>query len=138
MHTRTFVAFAFVALAGIAAVMVACSDKDKVTCTPGTLQIMVELDGTANYADTITVSVDNPKLTQTFTHTPNGDNLQIVDVSFPGGYPADKVVTVRVSASGGTTLLGENVFSIHLLPNCSTSFVPIHSFVLGPDGGASD
>lgn len=139
MRTRTFLAFAFVALAGVAVVMVACSDSSKPTCKPNTLQIDVELDGTANYADTLTVTVTAPApgFTQTFAHTPNGDSLQRVDLAFPNGYPADKVVTVRVTATGGTTKLGENVFSIHLLPSCSTAFVPIHSFYL-PDGGATD
>ena len=137
MRTRTFVAFAFVGLAAVASVIVACSDNSKPTCKPNTLQIEVELDGTANYADTIKITVDQPSFTQTAPHTPNGSNLQYVDLTFPNGYPADKVVTVRVQAIGGTAVLGENVFSVHLLPNCSTAFVPLHSYIL-PDGGQTD
>jgi hypothetical protein len=139
MRTRSFVAFAFVGLAAVAAVMVACSDDNIPTCKQDTLQIEVELDGTANYADTIQISVDEPSFTQTAAHTPNGNLLQYIDLTFPGGYPVDKVVTVKVTAIGGTTVLGENVFSVHLLKQCSTAFVPIHGGGFLPvDGGQSD
>jgi hypothetical protein len=130
MRFNTLVAFGLFAAALVAAVTVACSDSPD--CKPGTFALQVELAGTAAFADRIEVSSDTPgaEVMQTFPHDPNGPTLVNLDVAFPAGYPADKTVTLIVRASGATTLLGENVVTIHLLPKCSTAFVTIRSSTL--------
>lgn len=135
MRTRTLVAFAVVALSVIAAVMVACSDNGP-SCKPGLLTLQVELDGTANFADSVVVSSSNPSFTQTFMHTGDGPNLFDVDVDFGGHFPAGQTVTLLVRAMGGSTLLGENIATIHLGDSCSTGFVTIRAETL--DAGPTD
>jgi hypothetical protein len=123
---RSYVALGCVAVAAIAAVVVACSDSGN-NCKPGTLALTIELTGTANFADTITISARDPAINQTVMHHAGDTDLVHVDVTFPNGYPADKLLTLYVRATGGITLLGENVANIHLLPGCSTGGVVINS-----------
>jgi hypothetical protein len=121
---RYYLALALIALVAFATVVVACSDSGK-SCKTGTLGLTVELDGTAAFADTLTLTSANPPLTMTVPHSPNDTGPINVDVTFPGGYPTNTVVRVLVRASGGVTLLGENVATVHLLPDCSNAFVAI-------------
>ena len=128
MRLNTIVAFAMIGLSLVAAVMVACTDSNP--CKPSTLSLQVELGGTANFADTIIITSSDPPLSQSVTRTPNDPNLFKIDVSWPGGYPAGKTVTLLVRAMGGVTLLGENQAVIHLGDTCSTGFVTIRSDTL--------
>lgn len=136
MSTRNvLVAFAVVSLSVVAALFVACSDSGP-NCKPNTLALQVELDGTANAADTIEVSSGDPAFTQTMTRTSGDFNLFTVDVGFGGTYPAGKAVTLIVRAKSGQTILGENVAVIHLADGCSTGFVAVRAETL--DAGFAD
>lgn len=137
MRWNTVVAFGLVALSLVAAVMVACSDAGA-SCKAGTLNLQIELDGTAGFADTILITSNDPGATvmQTVSRPDGSPRLFNVDVAFPGGYPAGKTVHFTVRATGGVTLLGENEAVIHLGEGCSTGFVAISSSVL--DGGVDD
>jgi hypothetical protein len=136
MKANTIVAIGLVAVSLVAAVFVACSDSK--SCKPGTLALQVELDGTANFADTITITQTDPgaTLNQTVTRTAGDKNLFTVDVTWPDGYPAGKTVHLLVRAQGGVQLLGEDVAVIHLSEGCSTGLVAIRSMLL--DGGVDD
>jgi hypothetical protein len=130
MRFNTLVAFGLFAAALVAAIMVACSDST--SCKPGTLALQVELAGTANFADTIQVqSFDlSTPVDQSFPHVPDGPKLFVVDVAFPSGYPANKTITFLVRARGASTLLGENIATIHLGETCGTGFVSIRTETL--------
>ncbi len=93
--------------------------------SPGTLALTIELRGTAAFADTLTIASRDPVQSMTVAHDPNGPTLLVVDVDFPGGYPADKLVVITVTASGGITRLGQNSANIHLPPGCSSGFVSV-------------
>ncbi len=137
MRRNVVIALAVAAVALVAGVIVACNSGP--SCKPGTFALQVVLDGTANLADTITVSSQTPgaMVTQSVPHTPNGDSVFTITVSWPNGYPADKLVTLLVRATGGVTTLGEAAVSIHLDPTCSTGSVAVTSTLI-PDGGAQD
>jgi hypothetical protein len=132
MRTNLFVAFGISAVAIGAAVLVACSSGDKPSCRPGTLALIVELDGTANFADTVTITADDPSigLAMPVMHVPNGPYIFTVDVAFPNGYPANRLVHFIARASGAGTLLGENEATIHLDDVCSTGGISIRSETL--------
>ncbi len=135
MRVNTIVASGLLGLSLVAALFVACSSDGE--CKAGTLKLQVELDGTANFADTLTItSGDAGGLMQTVQRTPGGNNFFDVEVTWPGGYPAGKTVHLLVRATGGVTLLGENEAVIHLANNCSTGLVAISSSLL--DGGVDD
>jgi hypothetical protein len=134
---RSYLAWILVAVAAVGlVVVVACGDSGK-SCKPGTLALTIELRGTAALADTLTISFRDPSQSMTVAHDPNGPTLLVVDVDFPGGYPADKLVVLSVTASGGITRLGENSANIHLLPGCSSGFVSVAGGNLY-DAGAVD
>jgi hypothetical protein len=130
MRLNTIVAIGLFGLALVAAVTVACSDAS--SCKENTLSLQIELGGTASFADSIIISSTTPgaEVSQTVPHDPNGNNLFTVDVTWPGGYPADKTVTFLVRATGGVTLLGENQAVIHLGATCANGFVAIRTETL--------
>ncbi len=133
MRINTILAFALFALLVIAAAVVACSDGSQTgNCSAGTLALQVELDGTANFADTIQVSSADPAatLTESTPHTPDGATVQTVTVTFPNGYPSNKAITFLVRAYANSQLLGENTATVHLDDPCGTGGVAIRSSLL--------
>jgi hypothetical protein len=131
MRFNTLIAFGLFACALVAAVMVACSDSTP-DCKPGTLALQVELSGTANFADTINVQSFEPNasIDQDFPHVPDGPKLFVLDVPFPKGYPANQTVSFFVHARGASTLLGENIATIHMGPTCGSGLVSIRAQTL--------
>jgi hypothetical protein len=131
MRFNTLIAFGLFAVALVSAVMVACSDSTP-NCKAGTLALQVELSGTANFADTINVQSFEPNasINQDFAHVPDGPKLFTLDVPFPNGYPADRTITFLVRARGASTLLGENIATIHLGQTCGSGLVSIRSETL--------
>jgi hypothetical protein len=121
---RSYVALVVVALAVVGVVVVACGETGQ-SCQPGTLALTIQLYGTAAFADTITISSKDPELSVSVPHNPMLPPLLVVDVAFPGGYPANKLVVFTVRATGGITPLGENSANIHLPPGCSTGYVSV-------------
>ena len=123
----------------VAVLVMACSKSSR--CKPGTLALQVELAGDANVADRVTVSWVDPNdpggmvVTQEAAHLPWGDNLLNLDVAFPSGYPADKLVVFQVRAFSQTRQLGVTVANIHLVPGCSQGFASLGAPAL--DGGGS-
>ncbi len=146
MRWNLLIAFGVISLSLVAAFMVACSDSP--SCKPGTLLLQVALLDTAPLADTITVVDNDPGavVTQTFPHTPNQAGAAVgvehitVEVSWPGGYPADKLVHLLVKATGGVTVLGANTATIHLDPSCTVGSVAVRggSALVPTDGGTTD
>jgi hypothetical protein len=130
MKANTIVAIGLIALSLVAAVFVACSDSS--SCKDNTLELQVELDGAANFADSIVIASTDAGATvnQTVQHVSGGANLFNVDVTFPGGWPANKTVHFNVRAYGGIQLLGENEAVVHLGATCSSAFVAIRSETL--------
>lgn len=128
MRWKTLVTVGLIAASLVAVVVAACSGP---SCAPGTLSLEVALLDTSPLADTITVTSNDPgnMIMESFPHTPNpsapGVEHVTIVVTFPGGYPADKVVHLIVRALGGTTLLGVNSATIHLDPTCSTGGVAV-------------
>ena len=123
MKTGPVVALTTVGLAALAAVVVSCSSGP--TCKQGTMSLSVELLGNALLADTITVTAVNPELNQSVPHTLDDTGLFNIDVTFPGGYPADKVVGFLVRAYAKGVLIGENAATVHLSPGCTNAQVDI-------------
>ena len=125
MRWNIVVALALVALSLVAFGVVACTDSP--TCKPGTLLLQLGLLDTSPLADTITVSIadSGAELMQSIPHTPNQEAADVgvehvdVEVSWPNGYPAGKLVHAVVRAIGGTTVLGSNTATIHLDDKCS-------------------
>jgi hypothetical protein len=122
MTTRAVVAAGLVASAALSTVVVACSDPVP-DCTRDTLRIQVQLNLTASLADTITVISATPPFTQSFKRTPDGIFGEVVnvDVSFPNGYPTDKLLTLLLRASNQGQTLGEELAQIHLIPVCTVA-----------------
>ena len=142
MRWNALVAVAVVAVSLLVTVVVACSDT--VTCKDGTLLLEVALLNTAPYADTITVVSTDPDIVvdESFPHAPNASNPGVehisVEVTFPGGYPKDKVVHLVVRALGGVTVLGSNTATIHLDEKCSVGSVAVRGGVTATDMGGTD
>ncbi len=143
MRWKVLVAGGLLALSLVATLVVACSDKP--SCNPNTLLLQIALVQTAPLADTITVTETDPNTTvmQTFPHTPNPDNAGIehivVEVAFPNGYPADKVVHFLVRAISASTVLGANTVTVHTDPTCTVAGVAVTGGSTGPmDGGTTD
>jgi hypothetical protein len=147
MKTRTIVTTGLLAIAagvGIGATVLACDSGSDQTgdCNRGTLRLQVQLNLTASYADTVEVLSYAPQFDEKFSRTPNGlpGDLFNADVSFPGGYPADKLLTLLVRAYGQNQLIGESLAQIHTLPVCTVGGVTIapHTLDAAPnptDGG---
>jgi hypothetical protein len=145
MRWNVLAALGLLVLSLVAVLVVACSDTT--TCKPGTLLLQIGLLDTSPLADTITVSITDPgaEVMQSTPHEPNAAAAAVgvehitVEVTFPGGYPADKLVHVIVKAIGGTTILGSNSASIHLDSKCSVGNVAISGRALPPsDLGGTD
>jgi hypothetical protein len=146
MRWNLFAAAGLLALSLVAILIVACSDNAP-SCKPGTLLLQIGLLDTTPLADTITVSITDPgaEVMQSTPHAPNADAANIgvehiaVEVDFPGGYPADKVVHPLVRAIGGTTILGSNIATIHLDSTCSVGNIAVSGRSLPPpDMAGSD
>ena len=146
MRWNLFAAAGLLVLSLVAVLIVACSDTTS-ACKPGTLLLQIGLYDTSPLADTISVSISDPgaEVMQSTPHVPNPEAANIgvehinIEVDFPGGYPADKLVHVFVRAIGGTTILGSNTASIHLDPKCSVGNVAISGRSLPPpDMAGSD
>ena len=126
MRWTILVAVALIVASLGAVIVAACSGP---TCKPGQLVLDVELLQTAPLADTITVSGSDSgaEVMQSFPHTPTnapaGVEHTTVILTFPGGYPADKVVHLVIKALGGVTLLGANTATIHLDASCTSGSV---------------
>jgi hypothetical protein len=140
MGRERVVALAVVGVALSLGLLPACSED---SCKRGTLSLQILLSGTAPQADTITVADDlsSPPARVTVPRQPDDANLPYdlfyVEVAWPGGYPANVVVHLHVSAFAGATLLGENDAAIRLDPGCTSG----HVNLLGdatPDAGAND
>jgi hypothetical protein len=102
-------------------------------CMPNTLRLNVQLNFTASLADTVTVqSFADPVFTETFTRMPDGvyGAIDPVDVTFPAGYPSDKLITVLLRASAKGQILGENIQQIHLLPGCTEGSATISTMTI--------
>ena len=143
MRWNLLVAVAVVALSLVATVIVACSDSP--ACKPNTLLLQVALLQTAPLAETITVTETDPNtnLMQTFPHAPNANNPGVehisVEIAFPDGYPADKLVHFVVRAISGGTVLGANSVTVHTDPTCTVASVAVTGGSTGPmDGGMTD
>jgi hypothetical protein len=137
MRFKPILALGLFAVALFGAVVVACSSAP--TCKPGTLQLLIELDGAAAYADSIRITGKDVGATVSMTipHDQNGPNTVSVDVSFAEGYPAGKTVTLLVEALSGGQLLGGSQAIIHLDDNCSTGGVSLGGYI-PPDLGSVD
>ena len=123
MNTRNIVAgLLLIVAASLSVIVVACSDAAP-DCPRATLRLQVQLNLTASLADTITVQSFAPPFLQTFKHTPTGQpgELVNVDITFPEGYPADKLLTLLVRAYGSGSLIGESLAQVHLLPECTVA-----------------
>jgi hypothetical protein len=142
MRWRPLVAVAVVAVSLLVTVVVACSDAPG--CKDGTLLLQVALLDTAPYADTITVTSTDADIVvdEKFPHEPNASNPGVehiaVEVTFPGGYPNDKVVHLVVRALGGVTILGANTATIHLEDKCTVGSVAVRGGGLATDMGGTD
>ena len=143
MRWNLLVALAVVALSLVATVIVACSNSPG--CKPNTLLLQVALLQTAPLAETITVTETdaNTNLMQSFPHAPNSSNPGVehisVEIDFPNGYPADKLVHFLVRAISGGTVLGANSVTVHTDPTCTVADVAVSGGSTGPmDGGMTD
>jgi hypothetical protein len=129
MNTRNIVAGLLLTVAAaLTVVVVACTDT-AADCPRDTLRLQVQLNLTASLADTITVQSFAPPFTQSFKHTPSGmpGELVNVDVTFPNGYPSDKLLTLLVRGYGSGQLIGESLAQIHTLPGCTVAGATISS-----------
>jgi hypothetical protein len=139
MRWNLFAAFGVMALSFVAVVIVACSSGE--SCKKNTLNFQIVLSGTSDLADTVTISDVDPDpalmFSQTFAHTPGDFSTLSIDVSWPAGYPADKLVHLIVKASGGVTTLAANAATIHLDPGCTTAHVVLLGNAI-PDAASTD
>ncbi len=143
MRWKLLVAGGLLALSLVATIVVACSSP--ADCKPNTFLLQIALLQTAPLADTITVTETDPNtnVMQSFPHVPNAMNPGVehivLELDFPNGYPADKVVHFLVKAIGGTTVLGANSFTVHTDPTCTVADVAVTGGSVGPmDGGMTD
>ena len=142
MRWNVLVAIGVVALSIVATVVVACSSTT--SCQPGTLVLDVALLQTAPLADTITVTSTDTDIpvNESFPHTPNSTSPGVehtpVSVTFPSGYPKDKVVHLLVRALAGTTVLGAGTATIHLGTSCDTGSLDVSGGNLAMDMAGTD
>jgi hypothetical protein len=143
------VGLSLMALAGLATVVVACSDDSAPDCPNGVVRIQVQLDLTTPLADMIVVESEAPPFTQTFKHTPSQQPGELfnVDLTFPaGGYPNDKLLTLLIRAYGQGQLIGETLAQLHTTPVCTVAGATLLPSTLdasppdlyGVDGGGMD
>ncbi len=138
MRWNILAALGLLVLSLVAVLVVACSDT--AACKPGTLLLQLGLLDTTPLADTITVTITDPgaEVMQSSPHVPNQSAADVgvehvdVEVDFPGGYPADKLVHVLVKAIGGVTVLGSNIAAIHLDNKCTVGNVALSGRALPP------
>jgi hypothetical protein len=123
-------AAAAVLVVSLAVTVVACSSKP--ACTAGTMVLDVALYQTAPLADTITIQSTTPNIAVSPTsvpHTPDpmapGVEHTTLILTFPNGYPNDKVVNLVVKAIGGVTVLGANTATLHTSPSCTVGAVDL-------------
>jgi hypothetical protein len=139
MRWNLLAAFGLIALSFIAVVIVACSSSGN--CKPQTLNLQILLSGTSDLADTVTVSDLDPDpalmFVQTFPHKVGDASALSLDISWPAGYPADKLVHLLVKATGGVATLGANSATIHLDPSCTMATVSINGNFT-PDAASTD
>ena len=143
MRWKLLVASGVLALSLVATLIVACSDS--ASCKPNTILLQVALLQTAPLADTITVTETDPNSTvmQTYPHAPNSMNPGVehitLQIDFPNGYPADKLVHFLVKATSGVTVLGANSLTVHTDQTCTVADVAVTGGSTGPmDGGMTD
>jgi hypothetical protein len=131
----TLVAFTLV-LAGCNA-----NEPNPHDCKPGTLRLDTQLNFAAEPADTIVVqSLMTPQFTRSFPVMQLSDGngiLNNLDITFDGGYPAGRALTLLVSAMLKGELLGNEEAQIHLLPGCTEGAVTVSFVMVHPpaDGG---
>lgn len=138
MRWNILAAASLVVLSLVAVLVVACSNS--ASCKPGTLLLEIGLLDTSPLADTITVTITDPgaEVMQSFPHAPNQTAADVgiehisAEVTFPGGYPTDKLVHVLVKAIGGVTVLGSNTATIHLDTSCTVGNVALSGRALPP------
>jgi hypothetical protein len=140
---RSYLALLVVALAAVGVVVVACGETAP-NCQEGTLALTVQFYGTALSADSVEISCGDVRCTIPMPdlageHFDFGAGIAVFDISFPGGYPAEKLVVVKVTARGGTagTLLGQASANIHLLPGCTTGYLSVTGGAI-PDASVAD
>ncbi|MGZ3441698.1 MAG: hypothetical protein ACXVDD_19395, partial [Polyangia bacterium] len=130
------------ALALFAAGLVLVSGCDD-SCKRGTLSLHVLLVDTAPLADTITIADDgsSPPLMESVSRTPDPPNLFYdelwVEVAWPGGYPANDVVHLKVRAIAGDALLGDADADVRIDPGCTSAHVNLFGHDT-PDAGVAD
>jgi hypothetical protein len=131
MRTKTYLALSAAALAVASVVVVACSSSS-VKCSPGEVDIEVELDQSATLADRIVIFSNTPAATLTVPHTPGDSSLMHVAFTYPTGYPSDQYLEIHLQALGGVTLLGVDIATFHSGKTCSSIMATV-SGNLGPD-----
>jgi hypothetical protein len=114
-----------------------CGDGSN--CKEGTLSLGLELDTGTDVADSVTIviTVDGKAMTSVQPHAP-GQTFSNVEIDFPAGYPADKTVSLDLTASLTGTVIGIGHELIHLLPGCTDGLAHVYPPFITPDAGATD
>ncbi len=131
MRTKTYLALSSASLLLASVVFVACGSKTK--CTPGQLTMDIELDENAQLADRVVVFTNTPPASVTLPHTPGDISDVYGALTWPSGFPGNKLVDVHFEAYGGVTLLGTDVESVHLGATCTSSLFTIDGDYFPPD-----
>lgn len=132
MRTKTYLALSLASLLLGSVVVVACSSKTT-KCTPGGLDVDIELDDNAMLADHVLIYTNTPATMLTVPHTPGSFDDLHVTLTWPTGYPANTLVTVHFEAYVGASLVGVDVQSVHLSAGCTSAFTEIDGDLLPPD-----
>lgn len=120
-------------VAAVALALLGCHAQKDSDCKPNTLHLELGLHNSALYADSVTVQVLAAKVSQSFPHNPPDPTPLSLDIGFPGGYPADQLDTVLITAYSGTAEVGRNVLQVRFSPKCTSARIPI----FGTAGGGN-
>lgn len=133
MRTKTYVGLSLASLLLASVVVVACGGSKLAKCTPGELDVDIQLDDNAMLADHVLIYTNTPATMLSVPHTPGSFDDLNVKLTWPTGYPANTLVNVHFEAYVGTSLLGVDVQSIHLGASCTSAFTEIGGDLLPPD-----
>ena len=137
MRKKTYLALSLASLLLASVVVVACSGS-KPNCTAGQLNLTIELDENSNLADHVVIFTNTPPASVTIPNTPGDINDLHATLTWPSGYPANKLVDVHIQAFGGVTELGSVVQTIHLSAMCTSAFTSVDGDLLPPDLYSAD
>jgi len=107
-------------------------------CRQGTLYVAVRFDSASANADgmAVVVTIDGAQRTITQKARLPGTTAGTLEIDFPNGYPAGRLVSVEIFALLGSTPVGEGIQAMIALADCTSLSIAVDSESLARDAAA--